>query len=243
MLENIFDIDTSVNLNDKELKYLNEMSEEVEELLQENGEEGSVKIREVVLDALLKDGEDNIIKFLGLEFEEEIKETLSKQLDDDNFKRIENKEDDKDFFKSYLVDDTLNDLILNWKGYIRKAEGSKEVFIKVRKSIIPSRQIDALYNLLIDNFNKINFLSEKEDEEQAKLIILTLDSALDIIIEIPYECCDTPRTVEIMSAMGLKMTNLIGFSKGNRQAILSALSESYQSKDSKTNKEKTTTED
>ncbi len=243
ILEGIFEIDTDIKLVPKDWKYLSELTQEISELVAEYGTEGDVRIKEVVLDTLLRDKKQDIINYLSLDFEKDIEDKFEDKLKNSNFLKIENKEGHKDFFLGYLVDESVNDLYYSWKGYIRKSDGAKETFEKVRKAIIPSRQIDALYNLLTDNFNKINFLSEKQDEEQADLIIFTLEQSLDILLEIPNACCDTPRVIEIMSGIALKMTNLIGYSKGNRDKILSALSDSYQSKHTDSNRTKTTEND
>jgi len=241
-IESVFNINYDIKLTANDKIILPELDEEVKRYINEYGQEGKVRIKEIIHDSLLEAEEYNLIKYLGLEFTEEITETFNSKLNDENFLKIENKEEDNDFFKSYLIDETLNDLYYSWKGYIKKAEGNKEIFIKVRKAIIPSRQIDSLYSLIINNFNKINFLSEKEDEEQARIIILTMEQSLEILLEIPYYCCDTPKIIEIISAIGIKLTNLIGFSKGNREAILSALSDSYQSKEDKIKKKSPITE-
>lgn len=238
ILEELFDINTDIDLSAKDLRYLSELIEEISELVAEYGTEGDVRIKEIVLDALLRDEKNNIIKYLNLDFEDTMENKFEEKFKDDNFTKIENKEGQKDFFLGYLIDDSLNDLYYSWKGYIKKNDGAKETFIKVRSAVIPSRPIDDLYTLLVDNFNKINFMSEKEDEEQADLIIFTLEQSLDILLEIPNSCCDTPRVIGIMSGIAAKMANLIGYSKGNRDKILSALSESYQSKLTNSTKEK-----
>jgi hypothetical protein len=226
------------DLTSDDIEYLEELQTELKRFLNEHGEEGAVRIRESVLDALLEDGKQNIIAYFGLEFSQEAVNEIDGKLDDPNFNKIESREDVKDFFKAYLIDETLEDLYFNWKGYIKKNDGNKEIFVKVRKAIIPTRSLNAIYTLLIDNFNKINLLSNKEDEEVGELILLTLDQNMEIISEIPYPCCDTARTVEIMSTMGLKMTNLIGYNKGNKEIILKTIEASYKSLEDKRNKDK-----
>lgn len=236
LFELIFDIDYSIDLSKTDKEFLIDLQDELKVHINEYGEEGEVRIKEIVLNTLMEYKKDNLAKYLSLEIEESIGLEIDKTKEDDNFKRIENKDKDEDFFKSYLVDEALNDLYFTWKGYTKKNEGSKEVFIKTRCAIIPKQHIDSLYTLLLSNFNKINFVSDKEDEEQARLIMFTLNQAFEILLEIPYFCCDTTKTVEILSSISLKMCNLIGYSKGNRESLFSSLSDSYLSKEDRSNK-------
>jgi len=232
LLEEIFEVNQEVKLTKQDEKYINDLIPYVNELMAEHGTDGSPRIKEYILDHLLKEKKTKVIEYLGLDFEEKIETQLENQLNDENFKTIESKEDENDFFKYYLMDETLNDIYYSWKGYVKKNDGNKEIFVKKRKAVIGNLngEIESLYSILVDNFNKINFLSDKEDDEIADIIILSLDQTLDILLELPNEVCDTERTISIMSTIGLKLTNLIGFNKQNRDKILSALSESYQAK-------------
>ena len=240
LFNTIFNINEDIEkeLSREDLEYLVELEQELKRFINEYGEEGTIRIKEIVLDTLLEDSKENIIKYLGLEFSEEAIKEIEDKVDNENYLKIESKDEKMDFFKAYLLDETLDDLYFSWKGYQKKNEGSKQIFQKVRKCIIPNRPLNAIYALLIDNFNKINMLSEKEDEEVGELILLTLDQVMEIIAEIPYPCCDTARCVEIMSTMSLKMTNLIGYNKGNRVLILQTLEKSYQSKEDKLNRQR-----
>ena len=226
------------DLTRDDIEYLEELSLELKKFLNEYGEEGGVRIKEIVLDALLEDDKQRIIDYLNLNFDPNSISEIDKNLKDESYLKIESSDEKMDFFKSYLMDDTLDDLYYGWKGYQKKNEGSKQIFLKVRKCIIPNRPLNAIYTLLLDNFNKINMLSDKEDEEVGALILLTLDQVMEIISEIPYPCCDTAKTIELMSGMSLKMCNLIGYNKGNRLLILTTLEKSYQSKEDKLNRER-----
>ena len=75
-------------------------------------------------------------------------------------------------------------------------------------------------------------------EEVGEIILLTLDQTMEIISEIPYPCCDTARAVELMSTMGLKMVNLIGYNKGNKEIILKTIEASYKSLEDRKNRDK-----
>jgi len=232
LLESVFDINYDIELDEKDIGYLCELQESIRGYIIAEGLEDSVKIRESISDSLVKEGKHDIINYLSLDVGKDIKEDIKNELTRENFKKIDNIEDDKDFFKFALTDETLNDIYYTWLGYAKKTEGSKEIFIKIRAAIIPKEQIDAIYKLLVDNFNKINFFSKKEDEEQARIIIFTLKQILEILLGIPASIATTQKVVEIMSVCAVKMMNLIGFSKDFRSEFFSALSESYESKSS-----------
>jgi hypothetical protein len=229
LFKRIFRFNNEIKLTTDEKEYLIELQKELKKYIAEHGEEGKTKIKEIILDTLLDDKQHNIIKFLNLQFDNQMTTKYEEKITSKDFLSQENKENTKDFFKSYLIDDTLNDLYMTWKGYTKTNEGAKEKFVKVRKAVIPNNDIDALYQLLLDNFNKINFVSDKKDEEQAELIKLTLEQSLLILLHIEYECCNTQKTIQIMSAIALKMTNLIGYSEKHREQMFSAMSDSFQS--------------
>ena len=163
IFNSIFKINEDIekDLDYEDLQYLEELEKELKRFLNEYGEEGEVRIREIILDTLLEDNKETIIKYLGLDFSQDAVKEIESQLEDPNFLKIETKEDIKDFFKAYLVDETLEDMYFNWKGYIKKNDGNKEIYVKVRRAIIPTRPLNAIYFLLIDNFNKIKLLSNK----------------------------------------------------------------------------------
>jgi len=240
IIEDIFEIkDEYLKLLTKqEENYLEEIEEILFDLIEEEGEVGKPKIREIILDDLLKNNFINLINYLNIQIEDEIKETLDKKLTDDSFLKIEEMESKDDFFIKFLNDESLNDLIMTLYGYKRKAEGNKETFTKVISSIIPTKRISAINNVLWAMFNKINFVSNKEDEEQAKLLLLAYTRISDIILEINYECCDLQKTKEILGMVVIKLSNLIGFSGGYRKELLEALRESYKSLNQTSNKDK-----
>ena len=128
--------------------------------------------------------------------------------------------------------------MMSLKGYERKAEGSKEIFLKKRKALIPNARIDAIKNILVTQFNKTNFLSQKDDIEQARLILFAYGQIFDVLLETPYTCCDVQKTIEILSMTSLKLSNLIGLSQGFRGDLLDALKESFKSIQEKKEKEK-----
>lgn len=232
LLESVFKVNYDIALDEKDMNYLAELQETIRKYVGEKGLEDSVKIRESVADSLVEEDKDEIVKYLGLDVGKDLEADIKKELDRENFRKIDNVEDNKDFFRYALIDDTLDDIYYTWLGYVKKTEGSKEVFIKIRKAVIPKEQIDAIYKLLVDNFNKINFFSKKTDEEQSRIIIFTLDQILEILLGLPVSIATPQKVVEIMSVCAVKMMNLIGFSDGFRQDFFSALSESYESKSS-----------
>lgn len=236
LINSIFTINLDISLSREEEEYLKDINEELIDLIKEYGEEDTPKIKEIVLDALIEDEQDNLINYLSLDIDNKSKEEINNYLEDENNFKIENTEQNQDLFKSILYDESLNDILFTWRGFIKKSEGNKEVFIKNRRAILPHQAIDSIYTLLLDNFNKTNFMSEKEDEEQARLIMLTITQAQEILLELPYGVCDVNTTIEVLSGFSIKMTNLIGLSKDFRKDLYKASSESYESRESRNDK-------
>lgn len=230
IIEDIFKLNKNIELSENEEEYLKDLPEKLINLLEEEGEIGKSKIKEIVLDDLLKYGYENLIDYLGLKIEDDIRNSLNSQLQDQNFLKQENTEEMKDFFNNYLKDLGLNDLIMSLKGYEKKAEGSKEVFFKKRGCKIPTQRIEALANILQAKFNETEFKSEKEDNEQAQIISFILEQVFEILLEIPNELCDTQKTIEILNLFAIKLTNSIGLSNGFRRELMDTLSKSLQSK-------------
>jgi len=237
ILSKFFRIDENVVLDEEEQEYLTDLNISIYELIEEEGEIGVTKIREIILDDLLKQNFDNLISYLGLEIEEDIETSLETKLNDPNFLKKEESEPNKDFFESYLADDMINDLVNSLLGFERKSEGSKEIFIKKRPAKIPTARIIAIGDILKSKFNKTEFLSEKEDTEQAQLIILAYSLVFDILLEIPNDICNTQKTIEILGMIVIKLSNAIGLSKGFRGELMLTMQSSYQSKLDKKNRE------
>jgi len=243
IIKDLFNIHPEIKLTTEQDEILKEWEDALFDLVRENGMDDANKIKEIVLDDLLENNQPEIIKYLGLEIEEGIKDSLKKKLDDDSFKKVEESENGGDFFSRYLQDELINDLVYSLSGYERKGEGSKEIFIKKRGAKIPTEQIIAIGDILKSFFNKVAFLSEKEDNEQAHIILHTYDQIFDIILEIPYTLCDTRKSIEILGMVSVKLTNAIGLSKDFRKGLLETIRESYKSMQEKKEKDKLTTED
>jgi hypothetical protein len=230
ILNKFFKINKEVVLVDEELDYLDSLKEEIRNIIEEEGEVGDVKIKEIVLDELLKLDFNNVIKYLGLDIDQSIKDNINNKLNDTSFLKVENVESDLDFFSNYLKDEIVNDLILSLKGYERKAEGTKEIFMKKRTSLIPTSRIDSINRILVSKFNKTEFLSNKSDDEQALIIMFILEQIFEQLLEIPYDLCDTQKTMEILTMVSVKLTNSIGISKDFRKELMDTLKESMQTK-------------
>ena len=229
IINDLFTINDEVELDEEDIEYLVELEEELLDLIENEGEVGNTRIKEIVTDDLLNKECENLLKYLNLEIDENIKTTLSDKLEDENWLKIEEKEADKDFFNNYLKDDVINDLIMSLRGFDRKSDGQREIFIKRRSSKIPVERIIAIEVALKSLFNKTSFLSKKEDTEQAHLILLAFNQIFEILLEIPYDCCDTQKTIEILSMAVLKLSNLIGLSKGYREELMQTIQQSYDS--------------
>ena len=130
LIDDVFTIDKTIKLSKSEQDELKEWEEALFDLIEENGMNDVSKVKEIVLDDLLENNQENLIKYLGLDIDKSIKESLDRKLKDETFKKIEESENDGDFFSKYLQDELINDLIYSLLGYERKAEGTKEVFIK-----------------------------------------------------------------------------------------------------------------
>jgi hypothetical protein len=234
MTENIFNtffnVNEAVKLSKDDKEYLKELEEAMYDLLEEEGSVGTTKIKEIVLDELLKSDKLDIIAYLGLEIEDDINENLEEKLQDENFLKREEAEGSKDFFEKYLEDPIINDLVMSLMGFERKSEGTKEIFVKKRSAKIPTGKIVAIGDILKSKFNQVEFLSEKEDQEQAHIITLAYSLVFDILLEIPYEICNTEKTIEILSIVVVKLSNAIGLSKNFRSQLMTTIEASYQSK-------------
>lgn len=225
----IFDINEDIEVDEIQVNYLFKLEDSILSALEIHGETGSDKIRAEIIDDLLKLDYLDLMKYLGVEIPTKVKKSIDDRLNDKSLFTIEEAETSDDLFNTYLVDDVINDLIYNLRGFDRRSIGSKEVFTKTRSSLIPTTRIMAIQNIFISLFNKTNFLSQKEDPEQAQLIMLAYKSIFDIVLEIPYSLCDTQKTIEILSMSALKLSNLIGLSKEFRKDFLKAVEESFNS--------------
>lgn len=229
LINKFFKINEEITLSDDETDYLDQLNNSLYEILNEEGEVGEVKIREIVLDDLLKNNFSGLISYLSLDIDKSIKDNTKKQLENEGFLKVENTETSDDFFMSALKDELVNDLIMSLKGYERKAEGSKEMFIKKRKALIPTARIDAINRVLTSRFNKIEFFSLKDDNEQAMIINFIMEQIFEQLLEIPYDMCDTQKTMEILTMCGVKLTNSVGLSKDFRKQLFETIKESLKS--------------
>lgn len=229
ILTRFFKLNQEIKLNNEEEEYLERLSNDLIEIITEEGEVGEIKIREIVLDDLLKNDMQNLISYLNLELDEKIKSNLDNKLSDPSYLKTEMVEETNDFFMAYLRDDIVNDIIEVLKGKERKAEGSKEIFTKKRGVKIPNEKIDAINSILISKFSKTEFLSNKDDNEQAMMIKFILDEILEILLEIPNHICNTEETMEIMTICSVKLMNAVGLLSGLRVELMDTVKESMKS--------------
>jgi len=229
IINEVFNVNDEIEVDEAQVEYLFELEDRILESFEDNGESGIQKIREEVMDDLLKNDYDDLLKYLNIDIPTTVQESIDKRFDDESLFTIEETEKSEDFFNNYLIDDVINDIIYNLKGFERKSDGAKEIFQKKRKSLIPTTRIMAIQNILIAVFNKTNFLSQKDDIEQAKIIMMAYSSVFNILLEIPYKLCDTQKTIEICGMIALKLSNLIGLSSDFRKDFLEAVKESLSS--------------
>lgn len=226
IIEDVFDINGDIEVPEEEINYLFSLEDFILESFKNHGEEGFDNVRGEVADNLLRLDYKDLMNYLGIIIPKSVTDSIDKRLTNKDFFTIEESEQSDDFFKSYLIDDAINDLIYNLLGYDRKSVGVKEVFSKKRAALIPTGRIVAIKNIFIALFNKTNFLSSKEDPEQAALIMMAYKAVFDIVLEIPYTLCDTQKTIEVLNMVALKLSNLIGLSKDFRKDFLDAVKES-----------------
>ncbi len=226
ILTQLFKINTETELTAEEEDYKAQLEIDLLEILEEEGEVGSVRIREIVLDDLLKHNYDGLISYLNLEIDAKIKENLQSKLSSPDYLKHENLEESNDFFNSYLQDDMINDLIESLKGYERKAEGSKETFNKKRGVIIPSDKIEAIRRIIMAKFSKMELMSTKDDNEQAQMIKFILEEIFEILLEIPNDLCNTESTIEIMTMCSVKLMNAVGLLSNLRKELMETIKES-----------------
>jgi len=129
------------------------------------------------------------------------------------------------------------------KGYIKSIDGTKEIYIKNKSAITTTDVIDVINAELITIFNKINFMSEKQDDEISEIVIFSLNQIGEILEDLPFEVCNTQDTRMILTIVATKLVNIIGYVKGNRTVLFNSLNESYKSNELTTDKEKTTDRD
>jgi hypothetical protein len=237
LYEEIFKIDDNIKLTIDDINYMSELSLELEKYVLENGTESETTIKEIITDTLLKDERHTVLKFLSLDFTEK----TTKRAEDlvNLFKiKIELSPSEKDFFKSYLIDDTLDDINMTIKGYIKSIDGTKEIYIKNKSAITLTDVIDVINTELLTIFNKINFMGDKEDEEISEMIIFSLNQIGEILEDLPFEVCTTQDTRMILTIVATKLVNIIGYVKDNRKTLFESLNESYKSRELSTDKEK-----
>jgi hypothetical protein len=152
--------------------------------------------------------------------------------------KIEINPGEKDFFKSYLIDDTLDDINMVLKGYVKSVDGTKDIYIKNRESISTGDVIDIINVELISMFNKINFMSEKQDEEVSEMIMFSLGQIVEILEDLPFEVCNTQDTRMILTIIATKLVNMVGYLAGNRKMLFDSLSDSYKSSELTSDSEK-----
>lgn len=227
LLEDIFDIDFEQEIEEEEQQYLENLIPRLYEMISNYGLEGKGVIQEIVLDEIVEQEFENLPLFLGLEIEQKLEDSLEDIVTDDQFLKIKNREDSGEFFDRYLHDEVVNDLVMSLLGRDRFTEGKDEVFIKTRPAKIPKDSIKAIGDILISRFNKTEFLSAKEDIEQANLIMLAYSIIFEILLDIPYEICDTKKTVDILGMVVIKLSNSIGLSQDFRKELMETIAQSY----------------
>jgi len=242
LYQDIFKIDDGIKLTLDDINYLSELSLELEKYVLENGTESETTIKEIITDTLLKDERDNVMKYLSLDFTQKTTQRAADLVKQFQVK-IELSPSEKDFFKSYLIDETLDDINMTIKGYIKSIDGTKEIYIKNKSAITTTDVIDVINAELITIFNKINFMSEKQDDEISEIVIFSLNQIGEILEDLPFEVCNTQDTRMILTIVATKLVNIIGYVKGNRTVLFNSLNESYKSNELTTDKEKTTDRD
>lgn len=242
LFESIFKLNNDVKLSLDDYSYMSDLADELEKHILENGTESETRIKEIISDTLLKDEKENILKFLSLDFQD--KTTLRAEELVKKFQiKIEISPSEKDFFKSYLIDETLDDINMTLKGYIKSIDGTKEIYIKNKQAITTTDLIDIINTELLTIFNKINFMSDKEDEEISSLIMFSLNQIRDMLLDLPYEVCNTQDTRMILTIVSTKLINMVGYVKGNRDKLFGSLNESYTSNELSTDKKKDSDKD
>ena len=229
VLQNVFKIDFDVELEDEEIEYIEVIAEDLRKFILDKGTSRDYQFKEIIRNDLYKRRYYNLIKFLNIQIEGHIETLMESKVRDEKFIKFEEIDSDNDFFKDYLKDSGINDLIHSLYGRERKAEGRKEIFVKVQAALIPTEVIKEIERDLKSLFNETSFKSQKRDEEQGKLIMLTFRSIRERIDSLPHHICDTDRTRGILTMVALKLSNLIGISENYRNQLMDTVKESYKS--------------
>lgn len=209
LIQKFFSINEEIEIEEFEVPYLENLGSKILELIESYGEEEEHKIQEEILDDLINRQYKDLILYLGLQFDENIEIELEKQLKNAETK-IEENEVKTDFFQNVLKDETINDLVWTLKGRTKRSDGAKEVFLKEASAKIPNTCIDAIGSTLLQKFNKIEFMSEKSDEENAEILLMVYDVVAESVLELDYQLCNADESNEIMGIVATKLTNSIG---------------------------------
>ena len=229
LLGEFFQIDKEMTLKKKDEDVLVEIIDEiVMPLFEEGGLTSEIEINTQVKDLVYKDNLESIKDYLNLRCSDNLREQNLIKSED---LEIQCSDVIGDFFTSALHDDTINDLSFALKGYDKINKGSKEIFRKRRGSLTANEKIDIIVTIIHTQFNKMNFLSKKTDEEQAKIIIFSLESIDDVLQSTPLRACPINNYKAILDICANKLLNLVGLNDNYRMDILNSLVQSYSYRD------------
>lgn len=210
--------------------------DEVKELSKKNEEELETIIEEIIVPTLEEEGEESIdtviipqvleylrntenntlIEFLGLDYSEE--------KNDNVLDSIEFYEKQLSFHDRNLTDDSVNDLEFSLLGSERIQTTKGEKFIKIRPALLPTKDVAMIMNVIKAQFNRANFLSQKDPETQAKIITGLFDSILNILLSIPLKVLPIDEFRQIVVIIESKLLNLVGLNSDKlRQDILTSV--------------------
>ena len=231
LLKMFYKVDDSILLTEEETETIEVFIDEI--LLpkfEKGGLNAEVEIKEEINNYVIEENLDNIKKFLNIKLNENKFRKYEQSITKENTK-IRSKDSKESFFDKALIDDTLNDIEYSLKGYERTVSSGVETFQKKRGALLPTETISVIINAISTQFNRTNFLSKKEDNEQSAILNFTFDKIIDIILSLPYLVCDEMTTKEIMAIIAPKLLNMIGLNNDFRTDIFTSLSETYNVKD------------
>jgi len=230
-LEAVFKVNEEVKLSNENKEYLKNIIIPIyEKRIQQIGTNSSYMIKEEISNVLLTNNKKQILKYLNLEIDEDKIKDFEKEISDPKFLKIESKEDNKDFFKSALYDDSLNDIHYALLNYLKQSDGAKEVFIKQGESFVDKNNTTpVIMRIIANNFTKMNLLSEKKDEEQTDIIKMCLSQIREILLDLPYQVCGRVEMRQVLTIVATKLINLVGLSEGYRKLVFDSLQEGYKS--------------
>jgi len=172
---------------------------------------------------------NNLLYFFGLDFED-IEEELQREINKNN-KILTVKDLTGDFYTLYLQDQTLFETYLNLVGYALVSDSQIDQYSRVRKPIIPEKEINYIFTMIKPFFNKYNLLSNKDGERTGKIILLSINEIAQKLFEMPYQVCDEEDSRTVLISVSNLLLSLLDYQEGNKKILLETVNGNVHTSD------------